>query len=200
MTIGLCVITVMVGVLIANALRPSTNNIHSQELQAHPRQQESSPSNPSRPSAEVYAQQLTVTDLPDSDPIAAAIRSDTAIPRHITGLGLITKGDIDVNGVQDALVDVTTCGASCGHEIAVVVGEPGGQFRVLHSPDSSQNFFEPEYQGSGAAKTILTAATIASNGDIILEGYGFKVQGVQDYATRVKATFRLMEDGRIISR
>ncbi len=81
---------------------------------------------------------------------------------------IVARGDINMNGLEDAVVLFWSCGASCGYSYDF----------ILQNYDSVPTFlmkgerYESLIIGSSAAKTDVTDIEI-NDGKVIFTGYGF---------------------------
>jgi hypothetical protein len=80
---------------------------------------------------------------------------------------ILAKGDIDLDGTEDAILADIQCGASCGTSLLVVFNK-NGRPQLLTGPTAS---FAPAFYGSSAAKSAVSDITI-KNGIITLTGLG----------------------------
>ncbi len=78
---------------------------------------------------------------------------------------VVARGDINGDVYEDAVVKVSTCGASCSTNLMVVLNNKNIDTDVL---DVS---FDPGFKSSSAAKSDVTNVSI-KNGIISLTGYG----------------------------
>ena len=80
---------------------------------------------------------------------------------------ILAKGDIDLDGTEDAILSDIQCGASCGTSLLVVFNK-NGKPELLTGPTAN---FAPAFYGSSAAKSAIPNITI-KNGIITLTGQG----------------------------
>jgi hypothetical protein len=84
------------------------------------------------------------------------------------GAKVVARGDINMDGYEDAVVQTTSCGASCGSSLFVVFNVKDESTKVYVSQTGA---FESAYNGSGAAQSVLSSVVI-NNGVITLTGNG----------------------------
>lgn len=80
---------------------------------------------------------------------------------------VLARGDIDLDGTEDAIALDVQCGASCGVSLIVILNK-NGKPEILHGDKSA---FEPAFYGSSALKSDVPNITI-KEGVISLTGKG----------------------------
>jgi hypothetical protein len=84
----------------------------------------------------------------------------------------VERGDINKDGFIDAVGIYTSCGASCGTQIAAVINNKDGT-GTLHFLNADS------IETSGAGQTGVYSLYVIGN-DIAVLGSGFKIKGSQD--------------------
>ncbi len=99
------------------------------------------------------------------------------------GLDSITKGDLNGDGMEDAFVSSTGCGASCSSIFTIVISQKGASpktFRV----------FPPYFVGSGAGQYSTNTITI-NNGTISI---GVNIPQFDGQITRSTLSYKLVNE------
>lgn len=145
------------------------------------------PATPVPPTAPVTAAPLTTPPATAAPPTAAPTPAPTPAPTDNAGdegsegddgtapmttdaiqaavdptngsqsIEVLTWGDVDGDGDQDAIVQTEFCGASCGHSVDLVLNDDSSP-RVAEYSGSEP--FAPWYVSGGAAQSAVTSATI----------------------------------------
>lgn len=81
---------------------------------------------------------------------------------------IITKGDINKDGFEDAIIEASYCGASCSFSFYIVLNKGNNSFDLL---EDSVSDFENGITFSSAIKSSIDNVKI-ENGIIYISGYG----------------------------
>lgn len=89
------------------------------------------------------------------------------------GFSIAAKGDINGDGYQDAVVSATSCGASCGNNLDVIMNDKNGSAHKLPGIEF------PGYKIAGALQTSLKSVSI---GDGIISVTANNFEGDGEYS------------------
>ena len=91
---------------------------------------------------------------------------------------VVARGDINQDGLEDAIVQSSSCGASCAFYLTVVFSSENNSTKVLENAKNTYPAFEPAFMSSSAGKSQVDTYTIDKDGVISLTGYRLCYQPV----------------------
>lgn len=114
-------------------------------------------------STAVETETVSKTSLPDSEFLKTFLKDD---PKA----AIMARGDINMDGYEDVIVQEIHCGASCSVGLQVVLNDKNITASVLKDKNYPDTF-SPAFMSSSAAKSAIDKISI-KNGIISLSGSG----------------------------